>query len=62
MLTGALDEVYHRLATPVSNVSVDASLSEAALVLEKARERVLEWTVKRWQTCCDDSMVVRLTW
>lgn len=60
MLSGALDEVFERLAHPDANS--DLTVNAAASVLEKARERVLEWTVKRWQTCCEEPMANRQTW
>jgi len=47
MLTGALDEVFQSLLHNTSNAAVGNATSR----LEKAREDVLEWTVKRWNTC-----------
>merc|ERR1719183_3361233 len=38
MLSGAMDEVYQRLFIAASEGSTDAAVTEAASVLEKARE------------------------
>lgn len=46
MLTGRLDEVFQSLLhNPCS-----ATVGQATLQLEKLREDVLEWTVKRWNS------------
>jgi len=66
-LSCALDEVYHRLSAPSFILSLtsrdalsDSTVNEAAMVLEKARERILEWLVKRWQTCHEENRQVLL--
>jgi len=46
MLTGALDEVFQSLLHNTCN----AAVGQATLQLEKVREDVLEWTVKRWNS------------
>lgn len=46
MLSGTLDEVFQSLLHNTRSVAV----GQATLQLEKAREDVLKWTVKRWNT------------
>lgn len=45
-LTGALDEVFQSLLHDTS----DDAVGNATVLMEKARDDVLEWTVKRWNT------------
>jgi hypothetical protein len=50
MIGFAFDEVQHRLSSSKGE-SAETVAHEAAELLETARERVLEWTVKRWYSC-----------
>lgn len=47
MVTGIIEDVVNRLQRDGS----DAGVGEATLHLDHARERMLEWIVKRWYDC-----------
>lgn len=49
ILSFALDEAFHRLENG-NDAFGETAAAEAVVLLERCRERILEWTVKRWHS------------